>query len=157
MAFSGQLHAPVALPPGTNPSTHRIGWWVGPSLGLDVLEKRKISCRDRDSNSEISSHDLKAGAGDGMRQMAHSIKRRTVSVGIMRGGWKMTVHRFVVQNAEWRNKNKLLPLLYKVNYFVRLTTGRRSLTDNIHGTLKGQTVRATKCLSRLSKCAQASE
>jgi hypothetical protein len=47
---------------------------VGPSIGLDVL-KRKISCPDRDSNFEISSRDLKAGAGVGMRQTAHSIKK----------------------------------------------------------------------------------
>jgi len=75
MELSGQLHAPSALPPGTNPSTHRTGRRVGSSLGLDVLENRKISCPDRDSNSEISSHDLKVGAGVGMRQMAQSIKK----------------------------------------------------------------------------------
>jgi hypothetical protein len=45
---------------------------VGPSLVRDVFEERKISCPDQDSNSEISSNDLKADAG--MRQMAHSIK-----------------------------------------------------------------------------------
>lgn len=86
MVLNGQLHAPSALPPGTSPSTHRIGCWVGPSLGLDVLENRKISCPDRDSNSEISTHDLKVGAVVGMRQMAHSIqKSELLSIGIMRG------------------------------------------------------------------------
>jgi len=72
MELSGQLQAPTALPPGTKPSTHRKERSLGPSLGLDVLEKRKISCPAWDSNSKISSHDLKAGAGVGMRQMAQS-------------------------------------------------------------------------------------
>jgi hypothetical protein len=35
MEVSGQVHAPVALP-------HWTGGWVGPSAGLDAVERRKI-------------------------------------------------------------------------------------------------------------------
>jgi len=38
--MSDKIHAPVALPSKRNADTHRIGW-VGPSAGLDVLEKKK--------------------------------------------------------------------------------------------------------------------
>jgi hypothetical protein len=34
MEVSGQLHAPVALPPGKNQGTHWIGGWVGPRAGV---------------------------------------------------------------------------------------------------------------------------
>jgi hypothetical protein len=44
MEESGQLHAPVALPPGKEPlGTLWKGGWVGPRVGLDVVEKKK-SC-----------------------------------------------------------------------------------------------------------------
>jgi hypothetical protein len=39
---SGQLHAPAALLPGKQPSTHWIGGWLGPRASLDDLEKRKF-------------------------------------------------------------------------------------------------------------------
>jgi hypothetical protein len=40
---SGQLHAPVALPPGERgPITLWIGGWMGPRAGLDDVEKRII-------------------------------------------------------------------------------------------------------------------
>jgi hypothetical protein len=43
MEVSGQLHAPAALPPGERaPGTHSIGGWVGPTTGLDDVEKRKF-------------------------------------------------------------------------------------------------------------------
>jgi hypothetical protein len=45
MEVSGQIQAPTALPPGT----HWIGGWVGPRVGLDAVEKRKI-LRCRESN-----------------------------------------------------------------------------------------------------------
>jgi hypothetical protein len=35
---SGQLHAPTALPR----NTHWIGGWLGPRVGLDAVDKRKI-------------------------------------------------------------------------------------------------------------------
>jgi hypothetical protein len=38
MEVSGQLHVPAALPP----VPHWIGGWVGPRVGLDAVEKRKI-------------------------------------------------------------------------------------------------------------------
>jgi hypothetical protein len=41
-----QLHAPVALPPGT----HWIGSWVGPRAHLDAVAKRRIPCPCRESN-----------------------------------------------------------------------------------------------------------
>jgi hypothetical protein len=42
MEVSGQLHAPVALPPGKEaPGTRCIGGWVGPpKAGLDVIDER---------------------------------------------------------------------------------------------------------------------
>jgi hypothetical protein len=47
MEVSGQLHAPVALLSGERaPGTHWIGGWMGPRVGLDAVEKRKImQCR----------------------------------------------------------------------------------------------------------------
>jgi hypothetical protein len=48
MDVSGQLHVPAALPPGT----HWIGGWVGPTAGLDAVEKRIISCLCRESNPD---------------------------------------------------------------------------------------------------------
>jgi hypothetical protein len=38
---SGQIYDPAALPPGRNPFTHWIRGWVGPRIGLDVLEEGK--------------------------------------------------------------------------------------------------------------------
>ena len=35
------------------PSTYLTGGWMGPRAGLDVLEKRKILSRCRDSNRRI--------------------------------------------------------------------------------------------------------
>jgi hypothetical protein len=32
------------------PGTHCIGGWVGPTAGLDTVEKRKISCPYRESD-----------------------------------------------------------------------------------------------------------
>jgi hypothetical protein len=42
MKVSGELHAPVALPQEKAPGTHWIGGWVGASVVLDAVEKRKI-------------------------------------------------------------------------------------------------------------------
>jgi hypothetical protein len=46
MEVSGQHQAPATLPTGTNPVTHKIGDWVGPRAGLDVL-KNGIRTTDR--------------------------------------------------------------------------------------------------------------
>jgi hypothetical protein len=44
MKVSGQLHAPAALRPEEIVlGTHWIGGWVGPTAGLDTVEKR-MSC-----------------------------------------------------------------------------------------------------------------
>ena len=51
MEASGQFHAPVALPPGNEPTTYRIGGWVGPRACLDGLEKIKLHCLCRDSKT----------------------------------------------------------------------------------------------------------
>jgi hypothetical protein len=42
LAGGGQLHVPVALPPGRFPGTHRIAGWVDPRAGLDDVKKRKF-------------------------------------------------------------------------------------------------------------------
>jgi hypothetical protein len=42
MEVSGQFHALAALPLGDiTLGVHYIGGWVGPRVGLDVVEKRK--------------------------------------------------------------------------------------------------------------------
>jgi hypothetical protein len=48
MEKSAQLHDPAALPPRKGPpGTRWIGGWVGPRVGLDDVEKRKIlHCRE---------------------------------------------------------------------------------------------------------------
>ena len=38
MGMIGQLHVPVALPPGKNFVTHLMGCWVAPKGGLDDLK-----------------------------------------------------------------------------------------------------------------------
>jgi hypothetical protein len=51
MEVSGELHAPVALPPRErDPATHQIGGWVGPRAVLDAVVKRKIRSPCRESN-----------------------------------------------------------------------------------------------------------
>jgi hypothetical protein len=40
--MSGQLHAHATLPPGKSPSTHFIGGWVDPRVGVDDMEKWKF-------------------------------------------------------------------------------------------------------------------
>jgi hypothetical protein len=45
MEVSGQLHAITALPQGKQTlDTHWIGGWVGHRGGLNVMEKKQISC-----------------------------------------------------------------------------------------------------------------
>jgi hypothetical protein len=41
MGVGGQIHAPVALPPGNRPGTHCMGGWVGPRDGLDWCGKSR--------------------------------------------------------------------------------------------------------------------
>jgi hypothetical protein len=43
MEASGQFHAPAALIPRKSPGTHSVGGWVGPTLRLDVSEKRSFA------------------------------------------------------------------------------------------------------------------
>jgi hypothetical protein len=43
MQMNGQLYTPAALPLGKEPAgIHWIGGWVGPTAGLDTVEKREI-------------------------------------------------------------------------------------------------------------------
>ena len=44
MEVRGQLHAPAALTPENKPGSHCVGGVLVPTVGLEVLEKRKISC-----------------------------------------------------------------------------------------------------------------
>jgi hypothetical protein len=55
MGVGGQLHAPVALPPGKRPGTHCIGGWFGPRAGLTAaknLAPTRILSPDRPARSE---------------------------------------------------------------------------------------------------------
>jgi len=59
MDLSGQLHALVALPPGKSDiGTHWIGGWVGPTVGLNSVANRNISCPCRKSNTDLAAHGL---------------------------------------------------------------------------------------------------
>jgi hypothetical protein len=56
MEVIGHLHAAAAFTLGERATgTHYIGGWVGPRAGLDVTEKRKISCLYQEWNPELSS------------------------------------------------------------------------------------------------------
>jgi hypothetical protein len=58
MEVSGQLLAPAAFLSGERATgTHWIGGWVGPRVGLDAVEKRKI-VHYRESNPGSSSLSL---------------------------------------------------------------------------------------------------
>jgi hypothetical protein len=50
MEMSGQLHPPVALPPGKEPLVHWIGGWMGPRAVVDAVVKKKIPSPRRESN-----------------------------------------------------------------------------------------------------------
>jgi hypothetical protein len=41
MVAIDQLHA-LATFLGKNPGTHQIGGWMGPTAGVDILEKRSL-------------------------------------------------------------------------------------------------------------------
>jgi hypothetical protein len=56
MNLIGELHAPTDLPAGKIPGTHSVGSWVSPRAGLDVSEKRQISCLFRESTPDRSAH-----------------------------------------------------------------------------------------------------
>jgi hypothetical protein len=51
MEASGQIHNQVALPPGKQPPFPLHRGWLGPIAGMDIVEKRNISCPGRKSNS----------------------------------------------------------------------------------------------------------
>jgi len=55
--MSGNFHVLAVLPPGKHPGSRRIGGWVGPTVGLDILEKREVPnpCRDSIPCSSIPS------------------------------------------------------------------------------------------------------
>jgi len=54
MEVSGQFHAPAALPPEKNPGTNLKRGRVVPRVGLEVSEKRDVSCPFLDSKPESS-------------------------------------------------------------------------------------------------------
>jgi len=43
MSVNCELHIPAVFVPGIIASTHRIGGWLGPRAGLDVLKKTEVS------------------------------------------------------------------------------------------------------------------
>ena len=45
MEINSELHAPAALPSVTNPGILATGGWMGHRASLNVLRKRKVSCR----------------------------------------------------------------------------------------------------------------
>jgi hypothetical protein len=54
MEVGGKLHAQAALSPEKDPPPPRTHWiegWSGPEAGLDVVERRNISCPYRKSNA----------------------------------------------------------------------------------------------------------
>ena len=56
MRVSVQPHAQATLIPGKEPpGTHSTRGWVGPTAGLDVLEKKIICCLRRDPKLRSSS------------------------------------------------------------------------------------------------------
>jgi hypothetical protein len=42
MQVSSQFHASAALPQWQNPGTHWVGDWLGPRVGMDILERKKF-------------------------------------------------------------------------------------------------------------------
>jgi len=42
MDIHGQKHAKTAVPHVTNSGTHRIGRWISPIAGLDILKKTRV-------------------------------------------------------------------------------------------------------------------
>jgi hypothetical protein len=53
MEVVGQFHAPAALSVmEKTPRPHWMWGWVGPRAGLDVMEKRGISCHCQESNPD---------------------------------------------------------------------------------------------------------
>jgi len=56
MEIIGQLHVPVALPPGKRAfGISWIGGWVGPIVALDAVATRKIPSPCRESNPSQDS------------------------------------------------------------------------------------------------------
>jgi hypothetical protein len=49
MEVSGEIYTPEIYLGGRGPVTHYIGGRVGPTAGLDTVEKREISCPFRKS------------------------------------------------------------------------------------------------------------
>jgi hypothetical protein len=59
MEMSGQLHVPVALPPGEGAHvTHWLRGWVDLRAGVDAEAKRKIRSPCRESNPVLPARSL---------------------------------------------------------------------------------------------------
>jgi len=70
LEVNGQIEAQAALPSGSNPNTHRVGCFVGPRAGLDILGKKKVFCPCWDSNR------IKGAGGDLRERGTKSVSKQ---------------------------------------------------------------------------------
>jgi hypothetical protein len=54
MEVNGQLHAPATSPLGKEPRYPLDNKWVGPRVGLETAEKRKIPLSVQESKHQLS-------------------------------------------------------------------------------------------------------
>jgi hypothetical protein len=54
------VHDPALFPEESAPGTHCTGRWVVPSVRLDVMDKRKISCHLLRIEPQVLSHPVRS-------------------------------------------------------------------------------------------------